>query len=314
MNLDDMVWGILPQEIDRLVKLATPYASALPRDGKLVWFNPDLGNSHTGTDLPPRFGEEAWLPIKTAADGAFRPLFDAMQLTPNKFNGLFGGPTPLAGMAAGGLLGAGLGYGGGILAEKLLGPKVLEPGRLRNTLALGGGLAGALPGAYMATVGARLNAEDGKSPAKALLEPNVLLGKEGTAREMVEELDRLMPFGDERFAKSANLAGALYMPSIPVDAFNRTIWQDPNTPIQLRAAATSLVEGASQLRGGVDLVSPFDVGRIAAGMGSGWVSGMLVGKALGALAGLTPQAQGVLKQTGMWTGALRNIVPKAFGF
>jgi hypothetical protein len=49
-------------------------------------------------------------------------------------------------------------------------------------------------------------------------------------------------------------------------------------------------------------------------MGSGLASGMLVGKALGALAGLTPGAQQTLKRTGMWAGALMNIVPRAFGY
>ena len=49
------------------------------------------------------------------------------------------------------------------------------------------------------------------------------------------------------------------------------------------------------------------------GMGSGYVSGMLVGKALGALAGLKPHAQKQLQQAGTWAGFLTNVVPLAFG-
>lgn len=260
----------------------------------VLWCDPDATETFAGPGLPPGFGERAWLPVKVG--NAFRPLADALQLTPNPVNALAGGPTPLAGMLAGGLLGAGLGYGGGWLGEKTFGKNVLEPGRLRRTTALAGGLLGALPGLYLGSVGARMNAEDGKPALRAFVEPNALLGKEGG------------------FDKLADEAGALFVPSIPVDAFNRVVWADPSTPVGVRAAATGLVEGASALRGGAEYVTPFDVGRIAAGMGSGLASGMLVGKALGALAGLTPGAQRTLKQTGMWAGALVNIVPRAFGY
>ncbi len=301
MTLDDMTWGVVPHEIDRLVKLAAPFAAALPRDGSLVWFDPDAGEAYRDAGLPPGFGERAWLPIKTAS-GPLRPLFDAFQATPNRFNALFGGPTPLAGMAAGGLLGAGLGYGGGYLMEKLLGPKVLEPGRLRRVGALAGGGLGALPGAYLGVTGARMKAQDGASTGESLeafVEPNVLLGKEADTLPELPELLR----------KSAEDAGGLYMPTIPVDAFNRVVWEDPNTPAQIRAATTGLVGSAATLRGGAQVVSPFDVGRIAVGMGSGLASGMVVGRVLGAMAGLTPDA----KRTGMWAGALANVIPIAFG-
>ena len=317
MMFDAMVWQTVPFEVERLAQLAAPYAETLPRDGRLVWFEPQTADRFDGSGLPEGFGERPWLPIKTASSGAFRPLFDIMQLTPNKFNKVFGGPTPLAGMLAGGLLGSGLGYGAGWLGEKLLGSNVLEPGRLRRAGLIAGGGLGALPGLYLGAVGARLKREDGAGWGKALgafFEPNVLFGKEGMAREMREALDEIVPHEDPYFRKSAEDAGSLFMPTIPVDSFNRTVWRDPNTPLPIRAATTGLVESASQSRGGSSLVSPFDVGRIAVGMGSGLVSGMLVGKVLGSLAGLTPQAQNTLKQTGMWAGVLSAVVPKAFGF
>jgi len=47
-------------------------------------------------------------------------------------------------------------------------------------------------------------------------------------------------------------------------------------------------------------------------MGTGWLSGMLVGKTLGALAGLRPESQKTLQQTGVWAGVLTNVVPKLF--
>jgi hypothetical protein len=156
-----------------------------------------------------------------------------------------------------------------------------------------------------------MNAQEGRSPWSAFIEPNRFLGKEAA-----EDLDEVLgPETEphERFLKVAQDAGGLYVQDIPVDAFNRVIWQDPNTSLPLRAATTGLVEAASQSRGGIELISPYDIARVAVGMGSGLASGMLVGKALGALAGLTPGAQDTLKRTGMWAGALANLVPKAFG-
>lgn len=289
MTADEFAWHAAAPEAARLAAAARPLAATLPADGRLTWLDPDGGGRHTGPGLPPGFGERAWVPVKAAGEGALRPLFEAAQLVPTRLNAAFGGPTPLAGMLAGGLLGAGAGFAGGLAGEKLLGRKAVDPGRLRLMGALLGGAAGMAPGAYLGAVGSRLNAEDGRSPVAAWGEPNVLLGKQADA-------------------------GGLFVPAIPVDAFNRVVWADPNTPAPLRAATAGLVDAAGRARGGAEVVSPFDVGRIAIGMGSGLASGMLVGKVLGALAGLTPEAQRTLQQTGMWAGAVRNVVPRAFGF
>lgn len=261
---------------------------------------------HQG-DAPDGFGSEAWMPIKMA-EGAFKPLFSAAQLAPNPLNRLVGGPTPLAASLAGSLMGSALGYGAGWVGEKLMGERVLQPGKLRRNAAILGGLVGAAPGAYLGSVGMRDNSAQGKNPWRAWIEPEKIFG---AGPESGEHQASAI---DPGFKKAANEAGALFMPMIPVDSFNRTVWEDPSTPMGVRTAVTGLVEGASQSRGGLQMVSPFDVTRIAVGMGSGLLSGLLVGKALGALAGLTPDAQRTLQRTGMWAGALSNIVPQAFGF
>ena len=49
------------------------------------------------------------------------------------------------------------------------------------------------------------------------------------------------------------------------------------------------------------------------GMGTGYMSGLLVGKALGAMMGMPKDTQDKLKTTGMWAGVIANIIPKAFG-
>jgi hypothetical protein len=48
-------------------------------------------------------------------------------------------------------------------------------------------------------------------------------------------------------------------------------------------------------------------------MGSGYMASKLVGATLGALAGLSPGAQQTLQQAGTWAGALKAVVPTAFG-
>jgi len=123
--------------------------------------------------------------------------------------------------------------------------------------------------------------------------------------------ERSAPFF--HFSKQADVVQDV-IPSIPVDRFNRVVWEDPLTPVPIRAATVGLTEGASQLQGGSPLVSPLDIARLAVGMGSGSLSGLLTGRVIGALAGLTPQAQDQLQQAGIWSGLLRTVIPQAYGF
>ena len=323
--MSESAWDKVGELTEDYFEKARSFSARMDKVGvgsvpELLWYNPDT--LAWSKPLPEGFGKEAWVPVKTGS--ALRPLFSALQLAPNSLNQLVGGPTPLAASLAGGLLGAGLGYAGGWVGEKVMGDKVLRPGRLRRTAAILGGLLGAAPGAYLGTVDMRANAQEGKSPWRAWIEPNRLFGAaphyppmetQASLREKAAGLDDVLEVEvNPLFLKVAEDAGAIYMPMIPVDAFNRTVWQDPNTSMPMRAAVTGLVEAASQSRGGVEMISPFDVGRIAIGMGSGLASGLVVGKVLGALAGLTPGAQSVLQQTGMWAGALANVVPRVFGY
>jgi hypothetical protein len=102
------------------------------------------------------------------------------------------------------------------------------------------------------------------------------------------------------------------VPMIPADQFTQTVWRDGNTPVSIRAATTGLVDSASAIRGGSRLVTPGDIARIAIGAGAGYASGMLVGKTLGALAGLRPESQRQLQTMGTWAGILANVVPTVF--
>lgn len=286
-----MTWSEVFPEAVRIATEAFPLVSGWKKSAFALspraWMDLETGEIVDKVEAPPEFGNRPWLHIKKAG-APLAPVFSALQMVPNQFNGMFGGPTPLAASLAGGLLGAGLGYGAGYVGEKVLGPKIVEPGVMRRRAAMLGGAVGTLPGIYLGSLGARLNAQDGKPAMEAFVQPNVLFGKQASA-------------------------GGFFDASIPVDAFNRAVWQDPLTPASVQALAAGAVNAAAQSADRPWFISPFDVGRIAVGMGGGLVSGMIAGKVFGALAGLTPAAQKVVQQTGMWAGALQQAVPLLFG-
>ncbi len=231
-------------------------------------------------------------PARPPLSPTLRTGAELLQFLPST-SGIPNAPMPLTSMLAGGMLGAGVGYGTGWLGEKLL-PRSWTRGRLKKTLGVLGGMAGTVPGALWAYgSGSLLNkaAED---------------EDDGLSDEIKEAL----------WDGTGSVAG----PLINVNAFNQVLWSDPRVagfvPLPVRAAASGLLLGASHLAGneeGSNLVSPMDVGRIAVGMGSGYMSGALVGKALGLLTGLPQQQQDLLKNTGMYAGIVNAMVPKLFG-
>jgi len=94
-------------------------------------------NVRTESEYGP-YNDPDWVLIKKAA--APIPFLNK----PYEWAGkLTGGPSPMSNAVVSGLLGAGLGYGGGWLAEKLMPERYVERGRLSKTLALLGGLGGA---------------------------------------------------------------------------------------------------------------------------------------------------------------------------
>lgn len=106
-----------------------------------------------------------------------------------------------------------------------------------------------------------------------------------------------------------------------------SLWRHPliaaQLPLPVRAATGGLLEVAWQEKqrrddrsgggAGARLVSPMDIARITAGMGTGYLSGALVGKTLGLLTGMSDSMQEKLKNTGLWAGVVQNVIPMAFG-
>jgi hypothetical protein len=266
-----------------------------------------------------------WIMIKKA----YSPLMHTMgQLTnwvPGPTNQWMGGPNPLAATLATGLLGAGVGYGAGWLGEQFLPEEQFQPGRLRRTMALAGAGLGAAPGLWWGSIAQREHPK--KLGLRAWLSswpfrPEDMRDQYSNtpikeacvaAAEVLGDIDApghyKKAIGEDM---GLGLMSVDQVPMIQRDQFSQVVWQDPQTPPYIRAATTGLVDSASAFKGGVRLVSPYDVAKIAVGMGSGYASGLLVGKTLGALAGLRPRAQRQLQQMGTWAGILQNVVPMVF--
>jgi hypothetical protein len=241
-------------------------------------------------------GTEPWVLVKKASP-ATEATAQWLNWMPGGLNQYIGGPSPLAATLTGGVLGGGAGYLAGLVGEKLFKDK-FEKGRLRRVLAAAGAAAGAAPGAWWGTIAHRENP-----------------GAPGWSAWLDSWPVKQSEFLETPFRKVAELGGAFALstlPSIPRNEFGQVVWQDPYTPLPIRAATTGLVDAAAMSRG-TNLVSPADIARIGLGMGSGYVSGLVVGKTLGALAGLKPEAQQSLQQAGTWAGLLTNVVPMAFG-
>jgi hypothetical protein len=265
---------------------------------------------------------------------AILKLMEWMNLSKGTFpGGIPNKPSPLLSMLVSGMAGAGIGYGVGTLGEAVL-PKKWKRNRMRRTLALLGGAAGAAPGAAWGGLNLMMgkNLNDGSTfqgkytpppikdydipgftmtPPKGLINPNTGEKFSGDLHdETVQAFEKASLFGS---------SSGLGFSAIPVDRFNRMIWDDPRVSnpmdIQTQAAASGLITGAAHLSGrrGTKFVTPMDVGRMAAGMGTGFLSGALVGKALGLMMGMPPSTQKLLKNTGMWAGLVTNLVPIAFG-
>jgi hypothetical protein len=219
---------------------------------------------------------------------------------------------PLVTTLVGGLAGAGLGYGAGALGEAVM-PNWPNKRRMRLSGALIGALAGMSPGAWQFS--------DNYLSGQPLMTPRA----KGYSAADAKKFDNPLPPASQAMYDIPMLKASAFYPgtglvggNFDAEEFNDMVWRDPrvanrmDTPIQ--AAATGLVSGAASLGGRkTKLVTPMDMGRIAAGMGSGYLSGALVGKALGLLMGMPQQTQDKLKNTGMMAGIISNVVPLVFG-
>lgn len=268
-------------------------------------------------------------PVAPTSPG-LRQVGEYLQYLPQRYsNDVIPGYGPVNGMLAGGLVGAGLGYGAGWLGEKIL-PEKWERGRLRKTLGVLGGLAGATPGAIFAGA----NMMGGKAPWDSGMfdDSTKLYNNDGTkisedqfsgnfkmACELGPRL--LWEARQEAFESAFDMEGVKLAEekiaglAINVDELGRTLWETGADP-QTAATTMSTLHAAQYMPGGENqagFVTPLQMAQLGAQMGAGYVSGALVGSALGILTGMPEGPKQRLKQTGMYLGVVRSVVPKLFG-
>ena len=254
-------------------------------------------NDNAIPNRPPQTETPGIQPFKALAQlGGWRK-----GITSDLIGGTGGNPTPVSAMIGSGLLGAGLGYGTGWLLEHLISKKYMNRGRLRKTLGILGGLGAAVPGALWGVTNVQQGLPFNKASCAKYEKP------------LPEEAE-LNEFFVKSLQKYADIAGGAGGDKIDVDAFNEILWNpgDPFTPPAIRAGASGLVTGAGEVIGS-NFITPKDIARVAVGAGAGYVSGSIVGKTLGALAGLTPPVQEKLQQIGTWSGVLKSIIPSVLG-
>lgn len=293
---------------------------------------------------------------------------------PHRWAGKFtGGPSPLSNAVVNSMLGAGLGYGGGWLASKFLPDSAFDSKETPKKFALLGGLAGFAPSVADYAMNLQLsknrNNEQGISgrnwlksflgkeynPVASYEVPNSKIRmaqsrpKEASAHDLilellqqgVEECDANSPLFvkacDTLIKKAVGNALGPGRGPVPVDAFNRAIWNDvhngsrssmvnpygtrspfspgsveAHTPPAVAASMSGVVTGVQQMHGGAGLLSPrhFISGLAAAGVDG--LTAKVVGAGLGSLGGLRPEAQDKLQQMGLWGGMMRGMANSLF--
>lgn len=240
--------------------------------------------------------------IKSIASAVGRnmPTFDSMNTAL--------GATPLSNGIVSGLMLGGLGYGAGTLAENLFPERYVRRGTLRRNLGLAGAAVGLGFGAHNAYATSQKMRQNFW---KSLVTPN-------------NTPVPLLP-GDEKQSFDAfnpAYSNSLFKPIVDVPQFNTSAWNDARlaqytgnpmfTPPAYAAAATGLMSGISAAQRS-PIIRPVDVIRGIASAGVGLATANVAGRALSAMAGLTPAGQQQLQNMGLWGGMMHAIVPSIFG-
>lgn len=271
----------------------------------------------TPTDL-----QDWW--VKIAYSPTLRRIAETLQFFPSKDIPGFGG-RPIASTIASGLLGAGIGYGGGALLDKLT-PESLrsEQGRMRNWGAVLGGLAGAGIGATPGFI----NQHDGRDFNDSTLWSGFpedgfdgdLVGNRYKAAvdQYIEKLAYLSQI--DGVAPSIGGPSFTQSPLIRTDELGNVLWGSKADP-QTTAMTMGIVYGANQMpdsRSRPGVVTPHQTGLLGMAMGAagggmkGYATGYVVGKGLGLLTGMPQSTQNKLKQSGMALGIINSLVPRLF--
>lgn len=283
-------------------------------------------------------GEHGW--VKVAYSPALRRIGELLNFFPGKYpGGIPNYPSPLTAMLTTGLVGGGLGYGTGWLAEKIL-PRGWG-GKLKRTGAVLGALLGAAPGGmWLAS-----NLMTGRGPLDSSVldsprpspwysdqevsgEPMDMppqpLG-DAPRREGARALRKLGAFYEDavrNFVKHAfdDEFGGFAPPRVPtpydvnVNALGQTLWQAGAAP-QTAGSVMGTMYAAQQLpdpRSEPGWVTAGQLGQLAANAGKDYLTGALVGAALNAVVG-TPFRATTYGAGNAVLGIIKSVVPRLFG-
>lgn len=289
--------------------VVTVYSADTPSTAQQTKYAEKLAGPHVFVALAQPDWESEVL-VKRAGLPWIAPAFDYAQKA-------MGGATPLTNALLTSLTAGGLGYGAGALMENLFPERYMERGKLRRTL----GTLGVLGGIGYGAMGARVNSRaNDKSFWQGWTIPNDSVPKYKMPKFNVKMGYDMTPEGWLNPATHGN--SGIFAPSVDVQRMNEAIWRDAqkgmyngfrqHTPPAYAATASGFMSGLSAGTGS-PIISPATVVNGIASAGVGLATATVAGKALSALAGLTPMAQEKIQDMGLWGGMMHAIVPAMMG-
>lgn len=261
--------------------------------------------------------------VKVAASPTIQTLGEVLQFLPSKWMPGVGG-RPAASMVASALLGGGLGYGGGLLAERFIPEKYREPGLFARNMAIAGGLTGAgigaIPGVANLMAGRSFNDPSvltyGKEPQAA---DNLGIMYSSACRQAAAEM--FSGVDTELVKEAMGTLSQSDSPLIRTDELGRVVWGGQSTA-STTLLTTAAMYGASQMpdpRALPGTVTPHQTGLLSMAMGAaggglqGYLTGYGAGKTLALLTGLPPEAQHAVTMTGLGLGIANAVIPRILG-
>lgn len=295
--------------------------------------------------------ESSW--VKVAYSPMLRNIGESLNFFPGQYpGGIPNHPSPIAAMLTSGLLGAGLGYAGGKLGERLL-PNGYGR-KLPRTGAMLGGLLGAAPGALWGVTnqsignsfndnsllagpaggepenypgfvdGMNMLPQDENTVAVPTQLSDVVrqIHASGFGKRGYDELLAIVPLG-QRYREAVKVASATFGtpdrrdPSpldVNINHLGQTLWETGASPA-LAASTMSAMYAAQQLpdpRSKPGWVTGGQLGQLAANAAGDYMKGTLVGLAINTAIG-TPWSSPAFGAANATLGVLGAVVPKLFG-
>lgn len=236
-------------------------------------------------DSLPEEKDGPWMMVKTAGTEIYRylnPIAQALGWVPGKFGTLMLGipPSPFAAALSTGLLLSSLGYVWGRL-RNFFDPMRFSPehgDRMSKT--------GLIVGALSSVPWALSNLFNKKSIFSSWPYSDEYL-RQSMTKESGYDNDKIQDILDEELPDAVKRnAMSAFNPSIDAKKFIKISWST-KLPLDIKAAAASIVDATQISVGGQRMVSPVDVARVVAGAGLDLGSGLLFGKTASAITKLS---------------------------